>query len=95
LMSQRPPPGFDERVRVTHIHLSEDTTQGLDVEQAVDLAVYVLAAAIHEYVRFRGGSAQMFRSSNKNAAGVLASTSYASTVQARIRREKLSMTAWT
>ena len=44
LMSQRPPPGFDEGVQVAHFHLSQDTTEGLHVEQAIDLAVYILAA---------------------------------------------------
>ena len=42
LVAERPPPGFEEGIRVPHVHLSEDTTQGLAVEHAVDLAVHIV-----------------------------------------------------
>ena len=47
-MLERAPPGFDERVRETHVDLSDDALQSAAIEERVHLVIEVLDAGGHE-----------------------------------------------
>ena len=86
------PPGFDYRIREGDFHLSEDAAEMSEAQEFIDVAVDVLDAGIGNDGCGISTEVESSSGGGENRAGRLG-LEPGSELHARMRREKLSITA--
>jgi len=91
-MFQGTPPGFDHRVRELQLREGQETAEDARVDQFVDLGVHVFNACVCQH---EGALVERVapRLASSSTATLLTGANVSATRHARIRREKLSITA--
>jgi hypothetical protein len=91
-MFQGTPPGFDHRVRELQLREGQETAEDARVDQFVDLGVHVFDARVRQH---EGALVERVapRLASSSTATLLTGANVSATRHARIRREKLSITA--